>query len=286
MGKEIEIIDAYNQLLYQKYDENGLVCLSDNEYKYKGENVLGMNNPAVVMASSVGVLTRLDQVCKKLNNKHFQKNPNLFQNELIVATGDIKYRIGTLLLYQPYIVSLIDSYSFHRGKKYYTYSQTRNDARFNRELPIAFECLYKFWQRVGDYLIIFFPDILFEKKGTTYFHDPFQYISKNHKELECSENYRWLKDFSSTIYPTFNKHRKFFVHHTGYDNQFFTKFLNANQDNSDAIVELDLERKNWTPFLKEQLQHCNDGYLKLMHFLNELEITKQEKGEFTYEIKK
>lgn len=286
MEKEIEIIDAYNQLLCEKYDNNELVCLSDDGYKYNGENVLAINNPAVVMASNEGVPKRLNQVCKRLNNIHFQKNPNISQSELITATADIKYRLGTLLLYQPYIVNLSNSYGYHNGKKHYFYNQTRNDARFNRELPIAFESLYKFWQRLGDYLIIFFPELLLEKKGITYFHDVFQYISKNHKELEDSENYTWLKDFSATIYPKFNRHRKFFVHHTGYDNQFFTKFLNANQDNSDAIIELDSERKNWTPFLKEQLQHCNDGYLKLMNFLNELEITKQENGELAYKIKK
>ena len=37
------IIDAYNNLLYEIYDREGLVCLSDNSYVYKGHNILALN---------------------------------------------------------------------------------------------------------------------------------------------------------------------------------------------------------------------------------------------------
>jgi hypothetical protein len=193
--------------------------------------------------------------------------------------------LGILYLYQPYIVNLSSSYGFLRGKKHYSYNQTREDLRFNGELPIAFECLYKFWQRLGDYLTSFFPELLLEKNGLTYFHAPFDYISKYYGHLEASENYKWLKDFSMKTYPLFNRHRKFFVHYSGYNNQFFEKFLGANQDDSSAIEKLDLQRENWTPFLREQLGYCNEGYLKLMYFLNELDIQRNNNGEFTYQIK-
>jgi hypothetical protein len=282
--EEHEIIDAYNQLLYNRYQQYDLICLSDNEYQYKGENVIALNNPAVVTAAKAGLIDHLNGICKTLKMDSSLKNPNISQGELFSATADLKYRLGTLYLYQPYIINLSNSFGYHRGKKHYQYFQTRDDARFNKELPIAFECLYKFWQRLADYLTAFFPMILLEKGAKTYFLDPFQYISKHHSHLETSENYKWLKEFATKTYPVFNKHRKFFVHYSGYDTHFFNNFLNANQDDSKAIEELDLERQNWTPFLKEQLEYCNEGYLKLMYFLNELIIELDESGEFIYQL--
>lgn len=204
------------------------------------------------------------------------------QMELISATADLKYRIGTLYLYHPYILRFEHSYSYIDGKKFYHYDQRLEDARFNRELPVAFEALYKFWQRLGDYLCSFFPEFLLEKKGLIYFQNTFQYIHENFPHLETSPHYQWLWQFQQDTYPVFNKPRKFFVHHAGYDSEYVKKFLDAHSRDDAAIVALDAERDNWLPYLKEQSKLCNDGYLAMMRFLNQLQITKDAEGRFNY----
>lgn len=139
-----DIIVAYNQELYSVYKEFGLICLSDDNYSINGVNVLAVNNPAVVVAAKAGVITRLNEVCDELGIDRQVKNPNIMQHELIVASGDIKHRTGTLFLYHPYIVNLSSSWNWFQGKKHHYYSQTMEDGRFNRELPIAFESVYKY----------------------------------------------------------------------------------------------------------------------------------------------
>lgn len=99
-----------------------------------------------------------------------------------------------------------------------------------------------------------------------------------------SPHYQWLWKFQQDTYPIFNKHRKFFVHHAGYDSDYVKKFLDAHAQNEAAIVGLDEERDSWLPYLKEQLKLCNDGYLEMMRFLNQLQITKNTDENFNYDI--
>lgn len=206
------------------------------------------------------------------------------QMELIAATAELKYRLGTLYLYHPYITILEHSFSYIDGRKFYHYDQRIEDARFNRELPVAFEAVYKFWQRLGDYLCSFFPELLLEKRGQIYFHHIFQYIHQNFPHLEASAHYQWLAQFHNDHYPLLNKHRKFFVHHAGYDSDYVRKFLEAHAQDDAAIVALDEERDGWLPYLKNQLRLCNEGYLEMLRFLNQVTIAPNADGGFDYTL--
>jgi len=285
MNKQREAIEAYNEELFSLYREHGLHCLSDDNYIYKGENVIAVNVDAVVMANKAGLYDRQIEVYDQLGIERDVKNPNQMQMELFSATADLKYRIGSLYLYQPYITIFEHSFSYIEGKKFYHYDQKLADARFNRELPVAFESLYKFWQRIGDYISSFFPELLIEKRGQTYFQSPFQYIHADFPQLEASVHYHWLNKFQEQTYPQFNKYRKFFVHHAGYDSDYVNKFLKAHREDDNAMILLDKERTDWTPYLNEQLILCNDGYLEAMHFLNQIEIIKDGNGHFDYQLK-
>jgi len=284
MNKQREAINSYNEALFAIYKDQGLQCLSDNNYTYASENVLGINIDAVVMANQSGLYQRQIEIYDLLKIDKSTKNPNQMQMELISATADLKYRLGTLYLYHPYITRLEHSYSYIESKKFFHFNQRLEDARFNRELPVAFESLYKFWQRLGDYLCSFFPELLLDKKGMIYFQNPFQYIHNHFPDLENSLHFQWLWDFQQNVYPMLNKHRKFFVHQAGYDSDYVKKFLDAHSKDENAIIALDNERDRWLPYLHEQSELCNNGYLTMMRFLNQLKITKTAKGQFEYKI--
>ncbi|WP_460677808.1 hypothetical protein [Mucilaginibacter koreensis] len=237
------------------------------------------------MASKNGLIDRLNEVCDELGIDRQVKNPNIMQHELFVASGDIKYRTGIIHLYHPYIVVLSNSYGWLDGKKHFTYRQTMEDGRFNRELPIAFESIYKFWQRIADYLCVFFPELLLKLKGKTFFQHPFDHINSVYPHLAASENFKWLNEFMANEYPLFNQHRKFFVHYSGYDTDYFNKFLSSKGADEAGVNSLDQERRDWLPYLKRQLELCNDGYIKLMNFLNEIEITHDSDGKIKYDLK-
>jgi hypothetical protein len=288
MEEYIEIIDNYNQLLYDIYNIENLKCLSDNNCTYKGINILALSNPAVVDTVRVGLYEKLNQVIK--DKKLLNFNHMHAENELIICTADLKYRLGILYLYFPLIIKLQYSFYYHNEEIHYVYNQNRDDARFNRELPVAFECIYKFWQRLSDYILSFFPDELFNCEGKSYFHTPIRYICKNHSNLTLSDNFQWLINFSENIYPKFNKKRKFFVHTAGYDNQFFKDFINASSKNKESMIEMDRERENLLPYLKEQLELCLEGYIYVMNFLNEIKFELKEsenskENQFRYSLK-
>jgi hypothetical protein len=284
MKSRKEIIKAYNEELFKVYKEEHLQSLQDENYTYAGENIIAINVGAVSMAGRSGLYDRQVEVYNKLKLDRGTKNPNQMQMELISVTADLKFRVGTLYLYHPFITVLEKSYRVIDGKKFHRYNQKLEDARFNRELPVAFECLYKFWQRLGDYLCSFFPEFLLDKRGLVYFQQTFQYIHDHFPALEASPHYQWLWQFQQDTYPVFNKHRKFFVHHAGYDSDYIKKFLEAHAQDDAAINALDAERNNWLPYLKEQSTLCNDGYLEMMKFLNHLQITRNEDGDFNYTL--
>lgn len=283
MKERIDVIEAYNALLREIYRENNLRCLADEEYSYKGRNVLSPANDAEQAMVRSGLYKRLEHVLT-LNKADY--NFMHAENELIGTTADFKYRLGTLYLYAPYVVKLQNSYYQHNGKDQFYHEPTYLDSRYNREIPVAFETLYKFWQRLMDYVTAFFPELLLKSKGVTYFHTVINYISNTQPHLTSSINFQWIKNFADQTYPLINKQRKVFVHTEGFENQFFRDFLDADTTAISEMEVLDAQRQDLLPFLHQQMELCMEGYFKAMDFLNELKFTKDtETGQFSYLLK-
>jgi hypothetical protein len=284
MEKKKEIIAKYNDLLFDVYQEHELKCLSDDDFNSKGRNVLGASGVAVVAMVEAGLHDHLNEVTDVLRKPRFHHMHA--ESELIGVSGDIKHRLGTLYLYFPYLVKLHQSHYPFGGERQFYHEPTRFDMRFNREVPIAFEALYKFWQRLMDYLLSFFPEELKAKEGRTFFHTPIDYLKKHQPQLTSSENFKWIANFAEKSYPLLNARRKRFVHGDSYDSQFFRDFLASDTTSVDAMLELEKGRDDLLPFLKEHMNLCLEGYFKVMDFLNELVINKDEDtGKFNYSLK-
>ncbi|WP_158796437.1 hypothetical protein [Pedobacter sp. L105] len=55
MSEAIDVINAsYNEQIYQIYLKQDIKCLSDDGYQFQRENVIAINNPAVVAAFKAG----------------------------------------------------------------------------------------------------------------------------------------------------------------------------------------------------------------------------------------
>lgn len=284
MEEKKNIIAKYNDLLFDVYQKHDLKCLSDDDFTYQDRNVLGASGIALVAMVKVGLYDRLNEVTDTLTKPRFQ---HMFaESELIGVSGDIKHRLGTLYLYFPYLVKLSQSHYRLEGKRQFYHEPTRFDMRFNREVPIAFEALYKFWQRLMDYLLSFFPEELNAKEGRTFFHTPIDYIKKHQPQLTSSGNFKWIVNFAEKSYPLLNARRKCFVHTESYDSQFFRGFLTSDTTSLHSMFELEKSRDDLLPFLKEQMDLCLEGYFKVMDFLNEFVFNKDEiTGKFNYSLK-
>jgi hypothetical protein len=195
-------------------------------------------------------------------------------------SSEIKYRVGTVLIYYPYLKPVNDYLNHDLLSK-----------RFYFELPIAYESLYKFWQRLSDYLLAFFPDAQIEDKPNkktnrirkTYFDTPLKYIEKSYPDLVDSSNYQWIKNFRENDYRELNRYRKEFVHKYGYISLFFQKFREAKT--KEAKYNLNKEREKHKEFLKGQTLKVIEGFVKFMSFISELEISRNKSGQFEYRLK-
>lgn len=284
MQEKKALIESYNNLLYEVYQNYDLRCLFDDEAKYKGRNVLGEANSAEVESVSSGLHAKLNEVTDSLKLPRF--NHMHAENEILGVSADIKYRLGTLYLYLPYTVKLHQSHYDFQGEKQYFLEPTRFDARFNREIPIAFEALYKFWQRLMDFVLSFFPVEFLRVKGISYFHTAINYIVKYQPQVATSNNFKWIKDFADNQYPKINHRRKHFVHTEGYENKFSREFLESDTTSLADMLKLEQEREELPKFIEEQMNISLDGYFKAMDFLNELHFEQDSQtGKFNYTLK-
>jgi len=209
-------------MLIIKEWENALRSIYINKLIYSLENYPNDRNPRNIPQNVTDNFNKLYNNNKSLydtyyKNKHgvdFQSGALLFtiKNELIIATKDLRRRIGILFLYVDSLYKISENPSTANGKIWYQYNPTQFDDAYNLEIPIAFEAIYKFWQRVSDLIMIFLPNAMAEKKkGNTYFETPFLYIEKHLSELKKSEHFQWLLQFKQESYPKLNKHREYFV---------------------------------------------------------------------------
>ena len=271
----INTILDYNNILVDIYNDEDLKCLSDNNSIHFEQNIRSTEDQFNDLRQFLLNEYKIE------GSKYYAPNYLGYfffdaKSEIITVSSEIKYRIGTVLLYYPYL-ERVNEYLDHD-----LYSR-----RFHFELPIAYEALYKFWQRLSDYLLAYFPDAQFDNKGKkikrTYFHKPLDYIENNYPHLTTSINYQWIKDFWKNDYNQLNDHRKKFVHKSGYVVSFYDSFRKAKAE--EEKNKLNLERPEHVNFLLAQSSRTIVGYLKFMNFLSELVILKNKHSKFEYSFK-
>lgn len=188
-----------------------------------------------------------------------------------------------MFLYTGYLYRISENPLTANGKIWYQYNPTQFDDTYNLEIPIAFEAIYKFRQRISDLIMIFLPNAMAEKKkGNTYFETPFLYIEKHLSELKESEHFQWLFGFKRENYSELNKHRKYFVHNIGYTVDFFSRFPKDNS-NYHALCAMDDKRSSWPEYLKAQSELCIIGYYECLDFLGQITVSI-ESGKVCYAL--
>lgn len=273
--------------------EHTLKVTCDDKLIYSLEKYPNGRNPRDIPQNVVDNFNKLyindqslyDTYYKKKHGVDFQSGTLLFtiKNELIIATKDLRRRIGILFLYVDSLYRISENPTTVNGKIWYQYNPTQFDDAYNLEIPIAFEAIYKFWQRVSDLIMIFLPYAMAEKKrGNTYFETPFLYTEKHLSELKESVHYQWLLQFWRESYPELNRHRKYFVHNLGYTIDFFRRFIKDNS-NIEVLRKLDKERGQWPEYLKAQSELCIKGYYECIDFLSQITISI-ESGKLHYAL--
>lgn len=274
-NNRLKTITDYNNILVDIYLFEDLKCLRDNEYLHFDKKI---NRIDEEFNHSIQFLIKEYEIVESKYYTMDYSNYFFFDSkaELITMSSEIKYRVGTVLIYYPYLTP-VNNYLDHDLLA----------KRFHFELPIAYESLYKFWQRLSDYLLAFFPDAQINDKNkrikNSYFHTSLDYINSNYSNLLCSSNYQWIKNFRENDYKQLNKFRKEFVHKSGYVVTFYQRFRKAKTEQEK--YNLNKERQEHVEFLINQTSKVIEGFVRFMSFISELEISRNENGKFDYYFK-
>ena len=174
------------------------------------------------------------------------------------------YFTALLYLYQPYLYNpLLDGMPF-AGKILYPYSRPIETKRFNMFANTASEKVYNYWDRIGDLLTTYFPELIDPKNS--YFATT---IDKIPAEFHNSENYKWLKRFKENEFKDLNEKRKQVVHYISTDTK--SKWSQAkNPFDKEEIVKTLAEQDKLPDYFKSQLKLSIEGFEKTISLIEEI----------------
>lgn len=236
-------------------EEENLCCLADfGKVKFDNENALGF-------------LSHIKKTRERLNT---DGNFDLITHDLVNSvSSDIKFALANAYLYFPHTNNFLNEIqTYPDGQKVPTYFMKLEDKRFFFYINTSFEKLYIFWDRVGDILALAFNLDLNENR--VYFSTVMEELGDT---LLLSENGSWLKSFHDNEYrDILNRLRIKIVHFRQKDTYFFTEWLKLASSHStdpERLAELQREKEQLLPLLKEQLSLANIGFEKMVRFITE-----------------
>ena len=241
-----EIIDKYGEESFKVCKEHDLVALSDNKYQWHGINVLECpNNPSY-------------------SQEKFQHMINL--QDILKCSEDLKFFTGQLFMYRDYINNpLKEVTSLFGDDLISTYFQNFYDRRYSMYVTCCFEKAYNFWDRIGDRLASFYPELLKIREV-----DFYRIIDKiDNTKTVNSDNFKWLLEFRYTEYQELNRYRRDMVHYYQFEAKY--RFEHAmNNSDFDKLKELWSEKSQFPEFFKKHLELAIKGHCKMIGFLKEL----------------
>ncbi|MDO1448927.1 Cthe_2314 family HEPN domain-containing protein [Rhodocytophaga aerolata] len=250
-----DLIRNYNKeiiKIYQEENLNNLAGLQGN-FELNGRDILSWYFDTI----------RKGQI--KFNDFDFNK---LF-DDLLFCSDEIIYTVAHLFLYRPYINNPLTTGSFFYGNEVFANYQNLEGKRYDMYLDIVSQQFYNYWDRIGDLLAVYFPNIFLKKK--IYFSTTIESIPSL---FHGSENYKWLKEFADNQYKALNRIRKDIVHYVTSSTNFKWTHLQHAHDRS--------EMENWfnnriglADFYKKHNVYTLEGFEKTILLIEEITALKR-----------
>lgn len=233
-------------------EEKDLVSLSDDEFSYKGINIL---NPFEVHYPYDGF------------------NQRKLINDTILISKDLMILTSHLYQLKPFINNpLEDPTVDFDGKVHHTYHQNGYDWFYSTYSSCCYEKLYNFWDRIGDRLSVSFDTGL--KKFQIGFFSVMDVLSKKPIFLE-NEHFQWLKEFWEIDFKEFNKVRRDIVHYIQIETKFKDDLLRQSDD-FEKVKELWEWKSGLPEYFKEHLHKCREGFWNMVMLENSINLGEYE----------
>ncbi|MFN8325751.1 MAG: Cthe_2314 family HEPN domain-containing protein [Flavobacteriaceae bacterium] len=249
-----EIIDNLNNEIADIIRVENLIPLAgkDLSFNLNGKQILSWHN-------------EVTRHCSIFHNGHFSYLKNL--DDIIFSSDEIVYFTAHLFLYAPYInTPLKDAYRSGEKMIYPVFTNLYGK-RYDMYLGIVFEKVYNYWDRIGDLIASFFPELF---SGNIFF-------PKTIKTLEIeyagNENYDWLLNFLNNDFTKFNEQRIQIVH-------YFSKSTNQKWEQLNQVWDYEKSKQHtdqilsYPGYFKEMNEISKIGFEKTLLFLEEVNRRK------------
>jgi len=232
-------------------DNEKLSCLRgiDNKYLVNGRQIIMW-------------YTNSTRKCSIKYSNCFDYSKNF--DDLLICSDELMYFAAHLFLYRPFMNNPLNDRYDHGGKNVYPNYQNLEAKRFCMYADIASEKAYNYWDRIGDLIASYFPDII--NPHRVFFTTAIQNVPNCYKS---SENYLWLLNFKENEYLELNKIRKQIVHYSSSNTAFKYDHLEKVMDQKFMEMLIN-SRFQVAEFYKKQIDLTITGFEKTLLFLEEL----------------
>lgn len=249
-----EIIDALNSEVATIIRNEKLIPLmgKDKSFELNGNQILSWHNDVT-------------RQCGNFHNGHFNYMQNF--DDLLFSSDEIVYFTGHLYLYQPFInTPLKDAYQAGNKTIYPVFTNIYGK-RYDMYLGVVFEKVYNYWDRIGDLIASFFPELF---RGNVFFPST---IRKLEIEYGGNEYFDWLLNFLDNEYQKFNTQRIDIVHYISKNTQQKWEQLGHVWD-LEKTTSYTNQLLSYPEYFKEMNELAKTGFEKTLYFLEEVNRRK------------
>ncbi len=246
-----KVIQGFQEVMHEVYDQYNLTSLRglNHEYTLNGKQIVSWYFEVV----------RKGRV-KYHDSFDFNKN----FDDLIFCSDEILYFLAQMYLYRPFMNNPLNDGFLHGEKIVYPNEQNLEAKRYNMIANIVSEKLYNYWDRIGDVLAVYFPELI--KPKQVYF---VKIIDAIPQEFRDDENYKWLEEFKVNHYTQLNRLRKRNVHYITVDTELKYHHLNKVWSR-DEMVQWVEDRNAIADFYRKQYDYTFEGFEKTLNLIKKV----------------
>ena len=250
----IELLNSFNTKIKEIYKEFELDCINrlDDSHKIHDKQMLSWHSD-------------IARRCQIANNMHFDYFKNY--DELSYCSDEILYFVAHLYLYKPYLNNPIEDKIWFSKRFVYPNYVNIGTKRYYMFADIVSEKLYNYWDRIGDLIASFFPELISEKR--VFFATAFDVIPEEFQDLD---SYKWLKEFRFNAYQDLNGKRKEVVHYTTSINQ--DKWEHLKLDTEEKILAWLKNRNSMADYFREHIYITIEGFYQTLLLLEKVDKIK------------
>jgi hypothetical protein len=250
-----ELIQEFQKRLVEIYKQEELKCLrGNNSYKIKGKELLVWYTEVTHRNNKPG------------NKSQFNYLKNI--DDLLICSDEIMHFTGLLYFYRPYINNPLNE-AFVTNEGYiYPNNQNLEAKRYYMYADVTSEKIYNYWDKIGDLIASFFPD-LFNSKEILFS----TVIKKIPKEYRSLQSFKWLNRFYKSEFSELNSKRIDVVHYNKTDTtDRFSHIFSVTSKKK--VADWVKKRFDLADYYKGHIDFTIEGIYQTLCFLNGINILR------------